>query len=594
MNKFVLIAVLVLAIAIVGCAPAPTATPPPPPPATAVPAAPTTAAPVAPTAATAGIKVLRICLTSGPDVVDPQKSSFVGEIGLMQMMYEGLTRIDAKGNVVPGAAEKWESKDGGKKLVFTIRSGLKRVDGTAMTAKDFEYALRREVDPRVVGKQYTSIVYDIKGAAKLDETDPKKVASADIDKMLANDYGVKALDDKTLEVEFVNPVGFWNYVSSMWVTFPTDKAKADKDQDNWWTKPEGHNGNGPFKVTKIEEGKRWVFEPNANWRGDKAKFNRVEVLYITDSAQQFEAYKKGECDVIGVAPEDFGTVKADATLSKEWLHGPAAWTTYVGFNNTTKPSTDKQVRIAFSQIFDRKHWTTDILKGQAEPYRSWIPPGVPGFDATAVVADTNPKEAFNTLVKAGYGTADGKKIDCAKLGEIKLTYSATARNHVRFQAMAGYFVAALNCPVILDPVDATVLTALLKELKTTPQLFTAGWIEDYHHPQNWLSVYWVCAGFGKRTGYCNKDFDALIAKADAELDFNKAVDLYKQAQKIVINDIPAAFAYYNTYDYLVKPYLIGLKDNFASSDAWVPGFFQGTPWTFDVDLTKVGPSYPKQ
>jgi oligopeptide transport system substrate-binding protein len=579
--------VTITSVVLAGCGPTPTPVPPTKAPEPTKPPAVPTPTPLPPKP-----KVLRIAFVTFPDVIDPQKSSFVGEIAMLNLAYEGLTRVDVKGNVVPGAADKWEYKEGGKKLVFHIRDGLKRADGTPITAKDFEYALRREVDPRVPGKQYTSIVYDIKGAQKIDGMDPKKVKSEDIDKALATEYGVKALDASNLEIEFEKPVGFWLYVASTWVVYPSDKTRVDKDPDNWWIKAEGHNGNGPFKVQAIEEGKRIIFVPNPNYWGGKAKLDRIEYVYITDTAVQFEAYKKGELDIIGIAAEDMATVKADPVLSKEWLHGPAAWTSYLGFNNTKKPFTDKNVRIAFSQAFDRKAWAQDILKGLAEPYRSWVPPGVPGYDPTALVPDSDPKAAVETLIKAGYGTPDGKKVDCAKLGEIRITYAATARNHPRFQFIAGNFARVFGCPVILDPVDPTVYTAMVKKVETTPQVFYLGWIEDYHHPQNWLSVFWVCGGFGKRTGYCNKEFDAAVGKADAETDFAKAVELYKAAQKIVINDIPVAFVVYNTYDYLVKPYVIGPKENFTSSDAAWPGGYSGPTWTYDIDLAKVGPGYP--
>jgi len=585
---YLVVLAAIVGLILVACGPAATPTPPPAAPTPTKPPPP----PPTPTPAPPKPKVLRIGVTTYPDVIDPQKSSFVGEIAVMNLAYEGLTRVDVKGIVGPGAADKWEFKEGGKKLVFHIRDGLKRADGTPLTAKDFEYALRREVDPRVPGKQYTSIVYDIKGAAKLDETDPKKVKSEDIDKMLATEYGVKALDASNLEIEFNKPIGFWTYVASTWVTYPTDKTKVDKDPDAWWTKAEGHNGNGPYKIQTMEEGKRIVFVPNTNYWQPHKSLDRIEYIYITDTAQQFEAYRKGELEIISVAAEDFAAVKADPVLSKEWLHGPAAWTSYLGFNNTRKPFTDKQVRIAASQLFDRKGWTQDVLKGQAEPYRSWIPPGVPGYDPTALVPDYDRKASVETLIKAGYGDKEGKKVDCAKLGEIKITYAATPRNHVRFQWIAGQFVTAWNCPVVLDPVDSTVYTSLVKDLKTTPQVFFLGWIEDYHHPQNWLSVFWTCAGFGKRTGYCNKAFDEATAKADAETDLTKAIELYKAAQKIVIEDIPVAFLNYWTYDYLVKPYVIGPKENFTSSDAAWPGGYSGPTWTYSIDTTKVGAGYP--
>src|SRR5512138_1579676 len=195
MKKYVVLglAVLAMTVLVAACAaPAPTPAPVPPTPVPLAPAAPAatsapaaTAAPAATSApaatavptkapAPAGVKVLRLARGTYPDVLDPQKSSYGIEIEFLKLAYEGLLAIDEKGNIGPGSADKWESSADGTKMTFHIRDGLKRFDGTPITAKDYEYALKREVDPNVPGKQYTSILYDVKGAEDLDNFDPKK------------------------------------------------------------------------------------------------------------------------------------------------------------------------------------------------------------------------------------------------------------------------------------------------------------------------------------------------------------------------------------------------------------------------------------
>ncbi len=604
MKKFVVFAMLALVLAalVIGCA-APTAEPTKAPAPTSAPAATSAPASSAPAAtkppeptkapAAAGPKVFRIGRGTYPDVLDPQKSSYGIEIEFLKLTYEGLLSLDAKGNIGPGAADKWKSSADGKSMTFHIRDGLVRSDGTPITAADYEYALKREVDPCVPDKQYTSILYDVKGAEDLDALDCKKDA-AKLDAAWKN-YGVKALDKSNLEVSFKNPIGFWHYIAYTWVTYPSDKRAVDKDPDNWWTKPAGHVGNGPFKVQSMDQGKKVVFVANDKyWRG-KPKLDRIELIYNTDSTVIFEAYKKDELDIdANVAPEDLSAINADAKLKGEFLRFPAAITTAIAFNNSRKPFDNKEVRKAFSAAFDRKGWIDTVSKGVGKPYTRWIPPGVPGAqDAKVGVPPYDTKVAFDTLVKAGFGTADGKKIDCAKLGDLKLSYAATPLNHARFQFIAGNLVSVFACPITLDPVDATVLTAMTKKVETNPQISRQGWIQDYPHPQNWLSVYWVCNAFSARYGYCNKNFDALTAKADQELDFQKSLALYQQAEDLLMSDVPAAFSNYTENLYLVKPWLIGPKDNTGSSDAEWAGEW-GPVWTYDVDLTKVPASYPKQ
>jgi len=529
-----------------------------------------------------------------PDVIDPQKSSYGIEIEMLKLCYEGLTAIDAKGNIGPGSADTYKLSADGKSMVFHIREGLKRADGTAMNASDFEYSLKREVDPRVIGKQYTDIVHDVAGADDLIAKEGEKITDADLQKLYSA-YGVKADDSKReLTVSFSAPIGFWHYIAYTWVTYSPDKKKVDAAPDNWWNKADGHNCYGPYTVKSIEEGKRIVYQANPNyWRG-KPKIDRIEATYVTDDVQRFEAYKKGEFDEIDVTNTYLDQINADATLKSQMVRYPAAITTNLAFNNTRKPFDDKNVRIAFSQAVDRVGWVRDVSKGIGAPYTRWIPPGVPGAQADKPgVPATDAAAAVQTLIKNGYGTADGKKIDCAKLGELKITYGASAANHARFQFLAGNFVKVFNCAITLDPVDPTVATALTKDPKTNPQIARQGWIEDYPHPQNWLSVYWKCAAFAKRYGYCNKDLDALMAKADQTLDFDASIKLYQQAEDMLLADVPGAPMNYSENLYLIKPYLSGLKENPSSSDAEWAGEW-GPVWNYTVDLTKVPDSYPKQ
>lgn len=632
MKKIALFAILATALALILAACGTPATPPPAP--TAVPAQPTaapaqptaapaqpTAAPAQPTAAPAqptavpptaapqptavpaasGPKVMRLGVGTYPDIIDPQKSSYAGEINILQFAYEGLTRQDDKGNIIPGAADKWETAPDGTKMTFHIRDGLKRSDGTPIACADFDYALRRAVDPFTPGKQYTSILYDIKGALELDDyannTEPDQLDKAKVEEMFKN-YGVSCLDAQTLQIEFANPLGFWQYIASTWVTFPSDKRAVEADPDTWWTKPEGHIGNGPFKITVIDEGKKIVAEANENYWEGRPKLDRIEVTYNADGQVLFEAYKNGELDMISVAPEWLQEIDSTPALKDGLQRYAAAWTTALAFNNSRKPFDDKNVRAAFSAAFDREGWARDVNKGIVAPYTRWVPPGVPGAQPDKVgVPDTDFAAAVKTLVDNGYAaensTAEAPKVDCAKLGELKLTYPASPLNHARFQFIAGNIVRVLGCPVTLDPVDATVYTALTKDVKTNPQIARQGWIQDYPHPQNWLSVYWVCGAFSSRYGYCNPQLDEMLKKADTTINFEDAIKQYSAAEDLLMSDVPGAFTNYNENLFLVAPYLLGPAQHPGSGDGiWMGNY--GPIITYDVDLAKVPANYPKQ
>ena len=83
-----------------------------------------------------------------PDVVDPQKSSFVNEIDILQLVYEGLTRLDTNQETVPAAAESWEYNEDATQITFQLRPDLKYSDGSPLTAENFRYAIQRNRDPK--------------------------------------------------------------------------------------------------------------------------------------------------------------------------------------------------------------------------------------------------------------------------------------------------------------------------------------------------------------------------------------------------------------------------------------------------------------
>jgi len=193
----------------------------------------------------------------------------------------------------------------------------------------------------------------------------------------------------------------------------------------------------------------------------------------------------------------------------------------------------------------------DVLQVLGKPTQSFIPPGFPGYEAS----DQWPFDAAKakaTLAEAGFPNGEG-------LPEIKLTYSASARNKVRFEWMANQLKQNLGIDTPLDPVDPTVYTGLTKDIATTPPLYVLGWCADFPDPQNWLTAVFHTNGINARIGHSNPEFDKLVEAADVEQDATKRAELYSQAQKMLIETAPVAFLYNDANKALVKPYVKGIK-----------------------------------
>lgn len=526
-------------------------------------------------------KVLRINLGTFPDVLDPQKSSFVNEIANLKLVYEGLTRQDGDLATVPAAAESWAYNDDATQLTFTLRSGLLYSDGSPLNAERFAYSIRRNIDPATAG-EYASITDEVLGApewrgcgedaaaceaAKTQVMESVKASHADG----AACTGYDDAECTTLTLTFSRPAPYFHVVSSLWVTFPAKEELITAGGENWWLDAANHIGNGPYVMEVLEQGVRAFYTPNANYWGEVPKVS-IDYAFITDSAVSFEAYKNNEFDIVGLAAEDLEVVQADPVLSQEANIYPGSCTFAVMFHQLKEPFTDQKVREAFAYALDREGWVKDVLRGLGSPTLTWIPPGYPGYDAEENRWGFDPEAAKQAIAESSYGSVEN-------LPAITATFSDTPRNRTRWEWLAAKWKEVLGVDIALDPVESTTFTALTKDINTAPQMFILGWCADYPDPQNWLSVYWKTGAFGERIGYSNPDLDTLLEQADVELDPAKRAQLYADAQRLLTDGAPVAFMWNNVNAYLVKPWVSGIVK--TPQDSGWPGDI--APWTIDID-----------
>lgn len=515
----------------------------------------------APAAAAEELPLLRVNLTSYPDMLDPQKASFMGEISHLRRIYEGLTILDDDLKVIPGAAESWEYNDDATEVTYTLREGLKYSDGKLLNAKRFEYALKRNINPTTAG-EYAYITDDVKGAIEWRGADLENTSEADL-QALADAVAVQALtmDDqpctdyeqvecRKLKIGLAQPAPYFDYIMGLWVVFPAREEIINADPDTWWVNAEGHIGNGPFTLDVLEQNERAVFNPNVNYWGGQATY-AIEYHYITDSAVAFEAYKNNELDIFPFGVEDLATIENDADLNAQKYLFAGTCTFGAMFHHEKEPFNDPKVREAFAYAIDRDAWVADVLKGVGVPTLTWIPAGVPGHDADETRWGYDLEKARQAIADSTYGSAEN-------LPEITLTFSDNPRNRTRFEWLAAKWSEAFGIEVKLNPVEPTTYTALTKDKETAPQVYILGWCSDYPDPQNWMSTYWKTGAFGERFGFSNPELDALMAKADATTNYDERIQLNMEAQKMLVGLAPAAFIWTRAEAFLVKPWVKGI------------------------------------
>lgn len=188
----------------------------------------------------ASAQEMTFVLNNTPDGLDPGVTNNSFAQYVIINCFEGLVTYDESGSLVGGSAESWDVSDDGTVYTFHLRDGLKWSDGTPLTASDFVYAIQRVLTPETTAQYVSMVTGYVKGAQEYyDGTGT------------AEDLGVKAIDDQTLEITLLQPTSYFIDVLSMWVYDPVQQATVEANGDSWTTSAETYICNGPFKVTEM-------------------------------------------------------------------------------------------------------------------------------------------------------------------------------------------------------------------------------------------------------------------------------------------------------------------------------------------------------
>jgi len=312
-------------------------------------------------------------------------------------------------------------------------------------------------------------------------------------------------------------------------------------------------GTGPYMLSNWSIGNKLELVANPRYWGPKPKIQRVIFRPIGDTAARLQALQTGEIQGMdGVNPADFGTIKGDKSL--KLLTRPPFTVGYVGINQSIPPMNKLAVRQALAYGLDRKTVATAFYGGQGTTANQFLPPALFGFAKSGVPTYSyDPNKAKQLLQSAGLTLP--VKVDFWYPTNVSRPYMPDpARNFQAFQASlekAGFDVVPHSAPWRPD------YRAGVQAGKD--QLFLFGWIADFADPADFLNVH-----FGSQTpqfGFNNAPLFALLAKADAEPDYDKRVALYQQASVQVMKFLPVI-------PYVWSSSAVALKSNVKG---YIPG-----------------------
>jgi len=507
-------------------------------------------------AAPADQQVLRLRIAGEPKTIDPHLTNFSYETTLTKALFSGLFTYDESLKVIANVAAEMPtlenggvSKDG-KTYTIKIRKDAKWSDGRALTATDFVYSMKRAMDPKLAGP-YTSFYFAIKGAKEYNtafgtKDAPKTPSDADLAK-LRDGVAVTAKDASTIVYELAEPNPSFLSILALWTAFPVRQDLIEKFGDKW-VEAGNHVGNGAFVLKEWKHNERFVFEANPNWHGGKAKLTRITISVMEDVTASYAAYLNNELDMTDVPPANRREVAtAGSPLNKELVRKNELTTFALMMNNKIAPFDNVKVRKAFATAFDRKSYVEAVLAGVGQPATSWLPPGMPGFNAEiGKQYEFNAVKAKQLLSEAGF--PDGR-------GLPKVTFLAVS-NDTNRNVIAPFVIENFKKNLGIDVEYEFVDTATQNSryTKNQHQVTINGWGADWPYPDNWLPELLGTGGSNNHTGYSSAKFDDLVKRAGAEPDEKKRLALYDEAQKVAIDeDLGLAPIYNREVFILVKP-----------------------------------------
>nr|WP_205091499.1 ABC transporter substrate-binding protein [Thalassobacillus pellis] len=444
--------------------------------------------------------------------LDPSKVTDGESIYVTNQIYDTLVRYKQEGTEVkPALATEWKVSDDGLKWTFQLREGVKFHDGTDFTAEDVVFNFERWTESAeyvYYGYMFGATEDDMGGIIeKVEATGDYEVTftlsepnAPFLNTLAMPPFGIASPDaiKKHGEEYFKNPVGTGPFVFEEWI--PDNKITLSK---------------------------------NENYFGEVAKVDEVVFRVIPDNGARFMELQAGSIDAMnGMNPQDLDTAEQDVNL--QIIRRPSMNVSYMAMNTQKGPLQDKKVRQAINLAIDKKKLLT-LFEGIGKPAKNPLPPSLWGYNDEIEDYGYDVEKAKQLLAEAGY--ADGM--------ELTLYTMSNPRPYLPQPKFAAQAIQEMlkdvniNVEIVENEWDAHLSATENGE----HDMAFLGWTGDNGDPDNFLYVLLdkdnaKKGSAGNIAFYKNDELHDILKKAQTELDQEKRVELYKEAQVIIHEDAP--------------------------------------------------------
>jgi peptide/nickel transport system substrate-binding protein len=499
-----------------------------------------------------GKKIFRYNESSGISSLDPAYAKNQAVMWPVHQLYNTLVEVDASMQIVPSIARSWVFSADKKSIRFLLRNDVyfhndpvfKNAKGRKLSAGDVVFSFARILDPLTASPG--AWIFN----NRADTLRP-----------------FVAVSDSVFELNLLVPYQPILGILSMQYCSIVPREAVEGYGSDFRRHPVG---TGPFVFRAWEEGQALILSRNEHYFEKDSSGNAlpyldgIKVSFFESKATEFLEFRQGRLDFVNDFDASFKDeiLTRTGNLKKNWdgklvLHKhPYLNIEFLGvlmdsMNPVMKnsPLRSKKVRQAISYGIDRKKMMLYLRNSIGTPATAgFIPLGLPSFDSLLVKGYRyDPAKAKQLLAEAGYVSTVPVRL---------FTIPAYA-------SLGGYIVNELKQLGINAEVE-TVQKSLLLEQTSKSQIpfYRGSWIADYPDAENYLGVFYSKNPAPPNyTRYANPRYDSLFEKALLEINDSARYSLYREMDRIIIEDVPVVPLWYDMVMHLVQPDLTGFYPN---------------------------------
>ena len=466
---------------------------------------------------------------------------------------EGLYRLDQNHKPVPALADG-EPEISDDNLVYTFKLiDSKWSNGEPVTAHDFVFAWQRAIDPKTASPYGPYMMGGkIKGAEAITEAGSKEEAYD------VTTLGVKALDDKTLEVTLEKPIAYWQDLFAFPTFYPQNQKFVEEKGEAFASNAENLLYNGPFVMETWEstDAEEWVLVKNPDYHNaDQVKLEKITVNVVKDSNSAVNAFEAGETDMTGLLSSDLVPAYEGDERMLSWMEATVFW---IKMNQKNEALANVNIRKAIAMGFNKEDLAASILNNGSVAANYFVPKDFVTLDGEDFREKHGDLIVFNAEEAKKYWETGLKELGVDKL---ELRY------------LGGDTEAAKKTDAYIKNQLETNLPGLTINLESVPfairlerdnamdyDLQFAGWGPDYGNALSFTDL-WITDGGSNRMGYTNKKYDQLIKDAQGKLatDEKAQWEAQQEAERIMLEeDAGLAPVYQRAANILLNPNVKGL------------------------------------